>query len=86
MKTTAIYTAFKKALTENYDAEHYLSILFSNPENEWFTPNNRENEVYTICEQMAAAHLIAVIKIPVWVDGSFRGLRTEFLYNKDLNY
>lgn len=86
MNNLPIYVAFKKIFPENYDADHYMETLFENPENTWFKPTNRDNESYSICEQMAAVNLIAIKRIPVWNNGSFCGISTEILYNKNLDY
>lgn len=86
MQNLKIYQAAVKIFPENFDVKHYMEILFENPENEWFAPTNNKNEVYSICEQLGAMHLIAMRRIPVWHESSFRGLKTECFYNKDLNY
>ncbi len=65
---------------------HYLKILFENPENTWFTPNNKKDEAFTICEQLAAYHIIAKKTIPIYKNGCFTGNQHQFFYNKNLDY
>jgi len=86
MKNLEIYRASEKIFPENFDIEHYMGILFQYPENKWFAPDNSQNEGYSVCEQLGAMHIIAMRRIPCWVDGLFRGVKTECFYNKDLNY
>ena len=90
MENTSIFTAASRTLPANFDIKYYLDILFSYPENEWFTPYNgdvsRECQGYTICDHLANANLIARCETPLWSDGSLRGERVQFKYSKTLKY
>ena len=86
MKTLNIYQAAKKLFPSGLDLNHYFTLLFEHPEGEWFAPTNRGSEAYSICDQLAWRHLISWRRIPVWHNGSFMGIKTEFYYNKNLDY
>ncbi len=86
MKETKIYSAATRMFPPNTDVEHYLEILFKNKEKEWFAPNNRDDDAFTICRELSGLQLIAERKIPKWNDGLFRGCHTEFMYVKSMEY
>lgn len=85
-----IYTSCKKSLGGDFDIKYYLTILFSYPENEWFCPSNGDNDRnqsgFTICDHLSIAGVIAKRSVPRWSNGSFKGARIEFMYNKDMNF
>lgn len=84
MEDLPIFIAAKKIFPENYDLHHYLNVLFEHPENEWFAPNNSDNDAYSICEELGAVHLLCMKRKPLWINGSFRGVKTYIFYNKNL--
>lgn len=86
MEQTNIYIAAKKIFPENFDIDHYLGVLFEYEEGAWVHPSNKENDAYSICEQLGQVHLISMRRTPVWNNGSFQGVRTDIMYLKDLNY
>jgi hypothetical protein len=86
MKDTPLYIAAEKILPPHLDVEHYFQALLSFPENKWFHPTNQETNFYSICMELAAFGLIAQIRTPIWIQGSFRGYRIEFYYNTKLYY
>jgi len=77
---------FDKIFPADYDREHYMDALFKYPENEWFLPTNKDGDDYSICNQLQSVHLICVRHTPIWNNGSFKGMRFEFKYNRNLEY
>lgn len=70
-----------------YDINYYLVRLFDYPENEWFYPYDDElNEDYSICLSLFNIDLICKKEVPFYVNGSYKGKKVYFMYNKDLNY
>lgn len=90
VEESPLYNAAKRQLTEGYDIEFYLEILFTFPQNTWFHPTNGDektyNSAFSICEQLYQARLICARFIPLWVNGSYRGNSIAFFYDKDMNY
>lgn len=82
---TSIYKAGAKISSARFfDLELYLERLFTNPENKWFRPTNKDDQMFDICYDLEKCGLIAKRTIPVWKYGSFKGLIIEFFYNKNL--
>jgi hypothetical protein len=82
----AIRTAFTKLFPECFDVDHYLDALKNFQEGEWFCPTNANEDFFTKIDQMAAMHLVAKKVSPRWNNGSFMGLRIEYMYKNDLKY
>ena len=85
MNDTAIYRVAERNFTDQA-LEYHFSVLFSFPENEWFFPNNKENEAYSICRCLSDIGLIAIIRIPIYKNGTISGVKTGFYYNKSMKY
>ncbi len=83
---TKIFQAAKKRLPADNDIDLLIIRLFAFPENQWFSPTNKQNEEYTICKVLADAGLIVAKQVPDWSSASFHGFKISFLYNKDLIY
>lgn len=86
MKDTLIYQTLYKAMSHVLDIEYYTETLFSFPENEWFYPTNGNGNEYAICDFMHSINLIEQKRTPIWVNGSLRGVKVAFRYNKQMNY
>lgn len=86
MEETKLYQAAKKLFPDNYDVNYYVESLYKFPEGEWFEPTNREGEDFTMCRELADIHLVQLKITPNWVNDSFRGVRTQIMYKKDLKY
>jgi hypothetical protein len=86
---SALYLAAKRQMP-NYDIDYYLEILFTFPEEEWFTPTNgdekTQNSAYTICHQLYHANLICAKYVPLWGNGSYKGQSIAFYYSKKMDY
>lgn len=81
----ALYIAAKKLLSDG-SVNHYMEHLAAFPEGQWFAPSNQQGDHFSVCQTMADFGLIAMRKKPIWQNGSFKGLRIEFLYLNSLNY
>jgi hypothetical protein len=66
--------------------EHYFNILSTMPQNEWFIPNNKNNEEYSICYWFASRGLICKKQIPRFLKSSFMGISDWYYWNEDLIY
>ena len=66
--------------------KHYLNILQTIPQNEWFFPTNKEDEKYTILNWFASRGLICEKKIPNFSKGSYYGMRNFYYWNDKLDY
>ncbi len=90
MTDLPIYDAAKKRLNYGEDVDYYLSILFSYPENEWFSPNDgdegRDHQGFTICDYLYSRHIIACQSCPIWNNSSFLGIQRQFFYNKNMDF
>lgn len=87
MKKSVLSEQTMKKLPANWDVEHYLTILFSFPQNKWFAPTNKNgSNEFTVCSQLAECNLIASKKLPIYKNGSFTGCQIYFYYNLDLEY
>jgi hypothetical protein len=76
----------KHGFLEEETNEHYLNILYSLPENEWFLPSNKNNEEREVCWWFASHGLICKKHIPIFRDGSYVGMKEWYYWNKELNY
>jgi hypothetical protein len=56
------------------------------PEGEWFEPTNGEGRDFTVCSELQQVALVAVQRMPIWKDGSIRGVEILFKYRHDLKY
>jgi hypothetical protein len=66
--------------------DHYLSVLRTFPQNEWFLPTNENQEQFTICYWFASRGMICEKKVPLFKDGSYLGMKKYYLWNEQLNY
>lgn len=83
---TKLYQGAKKAFPAYYDIDFWMSVITKSAEGEWFTPNNKDEEAFTICIEMSAVHLIAMKRVPIWKNDSLHGSVTMFMYKLDLDY
>ena len=83
---TKLYQSSIKVFPDYFDMEHYCSVLFQYKENEWFSPNNLNDESFTICKELNALGLIARKEVPDHSAGMYRGMTIKFFYNKNLDY
>lgn len=65
---------------------HYLEVLSTMPENEWFAPTNKNEEHFTICHWFASRGMICKKDIPLFSDGSYKGMKHYFFWNDSLDY
>lgn len=86
MKDTLIYKTLEKNSMPVLDVDYHISNLFKYAEYRYFYPSNKESDDYAICSLLSEMHLIQSKRIPIWINGSFRGVRVCFLYSKDLEY
>lgn len=86
MENTLIYQTLLKNSIPFLYVEFHIQTIFSFPENEWFSPTNSDGEHYRICSHLADMYLLRVRRTPIWTEGSFRGMKVEFMYNKELQY
>jgi hypothetical protein len=66
--------------------DHYLSVLETFPQNEWFAPTDKNNDEFTICYWFASRGMICEKRIPNFHNGSYVGLTKYYLWNENLNY
>lgn len=83
---TKLQEALEKLASPWMDIEYSLNILFKYQENDWIYPTNKDDEAYQVCKLLSDLNLVESKKTPLWDNGSFKGLRVEFRYNKDLKY
>ena len=81
-----LYLKAKKAFPEYYDLDYWFEMITNFKEGEWFLPDNKIEEAFTICIEMHAVHLICLKKIPIWKNGSYLGDKTYLMYKLDLSY
>lgn len=70
-----------KALPAHYDAEHYADTLYTFPPGRWFTPTNKTDEAYSICQTLHEAGLIDQMREAIHHGSQFRGYKVSFRYN-----
>ncbi len=78
--------ALEKISFPGMDIDFYMERVSTFPKNEWFMPNNSENNDYSICAHLFEMYLIERKTTPIWFNGSFRGLDHTFRINEDLKY
>lgn len=61
----------------------WIEKVKSYPKNEWFTPNNKENEDYTCCCEMSHHGWCDKLVEPQWKNGSYLGNKVSFKINID---
>lgn len=76
----------KHGFLESKTNVHYLSVLRTMPQNEWFAPTNRDNEEFTICAWFASRGLICEKKIPKFLNGSYLGVKSLYFWNEEVDY
>jgi|694.fasta_scaffold123611_4 hypothetical protein len=84
--TTIEYVLQTHGFLEEELNQHYFYVLLTMPKNQWFVPNNKNNEEYTICWWFASRGLICKKQIPRFVKGSYMGMTDWYYWNEDLNY
>ncbi len=60
------------------DVSYWMKAYNSFPDKEWFEPNNRIEERFTIANSMHEFGLLIKKIIPNWLNGSFMGYTMQF--------
>ena len=66
--------------------DHYLSVLETFPQDEWFAPTDEKDDEFTICFWFASRGIICKKDVPQFKDGSYLGMKKYYLWNENLNY
>lgn len=82
--STALQNALEKRWENKEQVAHYLSILYTHPENEWFVPVNSDGS-FDVCTELASLNLICICREPIKNQSPYPGIKTSFKYSKDLN-
>lgn len=83
---SAFIDQIRKHAPAGTDVDYYISRVTSFPENEWFLPNNSDQQDFQICIDLTQLNVLARKTEPIWVSGGFRGYRAYFMWNSELKY
>lgn len=60
------------------DVEYWMFHFKKFSDNDWFEPNNKNDESFTIANHMHDFGLLEMKRIPKWNNGSFQGFKIQF--------
>jgi hypothetical protein len=77
-----------KQIMQKYShTSDYYETLTKYSEGEWFAPNNKDSNDYSVCSNLHdELHLIEKRTEPIWSEDYFKGQRIFFRYKNDLKY
>jgi len=80
MENTKLANGILKA---GLDIDYFTEVLGKHKENEWILAKSND---YTVFSDLREHFLVARKDIPIWVNGSIKGVSVFFMFNYDLNF